>query len=110
MVDEPPGGQEFQASQAGPSKAKVTMPLEPFLVDLADTLQAFRVPPLASGVVTKVDGSRNFAGIFNQLCTPRQSISYLTTGPRVPGELELATRRRLVGFLFNPENGPVLRQ
>ncbi len=35
MVDEPPGGIEAQAGQT-PSKHRVNMPLEPFLVNLAD--------------------------------------------------------------------------
>jgi flagellar FliL protein len=35
MVDEPPAGKEAQASQAS-AKNRVSMPLEPFLVNLAD--------------------------------------------------------------------------
>ncbi len=73
--------------------------------NLANTLQGFGGLPLASCIVTKVDESLEFAGIFNQLSTKGVPVSYLSTGQRVPEDIEQATRRRLVGLLLNPQNG-----
>lgn len=73
---------------------------------LNDALQGFGVLPLASGIVTKVDESCNFSAIFNQLCIRRLPASFLTTGQRVPEDLELASRRRLAGLLLEPRIGP----
>jgi flagellar biosynthesis protein FlhF len=73
--------------------------------NLADAIQGFQVQPLSSCIVTKVDESRDIVGVFNQLCTRQIALSYLTTGQRVPEDIELATRRRLAGLMLSTQNG-----
>ena len=70
--------------------------------NLADAFQGFSGMPLASCLVTKVDEGRDIVGVFNQLYKRGVAISYLTTGQRVPEDLELATHRRLAGLLLKP--------
>jgi flagellar biosynthesis protein FlhF len=70
--------------------------------NLADAFQGFSGMPLASCLVTKVDEGRDIVGVFNQLYKRGIAISYLTTGQRVPEDLELATHRRLAGLLLKP--------
>jgi len=72
--------------------------------DLADALQGFGILPLSSLMVTKVDESREFAGIFNLLGTHPVPVSFLSAGQRVPEDLEPASRRRLAGLLFDTKN------
>jgi flagellar biosynthesis protein FlhF len=73
---------------------------------LADALQGFGFLPLGSAVITKVDESRNIAGIFNQLALRGLPVSFVSTGQRVPEDLELANRRRLTGLLLKPQMCP----
>jgi flagellar biosynthesis protein FlhF len=70
--------------------------------NLADALQGFSEMPLSSCIVTKVDEGRDIVGVFNQLCQKRVAISFLTTGQKVPEDLELATHRLLAGLLLKP--------
>jgi flagellar biosynthesis protein FlhF len=70
--------------------------------NLVDAIQGFHLEPLASCIVTKVDEVRDIVGVFNQLCSRRLPFSYLTTGQRIPEDLELATRRRVAGLLLKP--------
>lgn len=72
--------------------------------NIAGAFQVFNVMPLASCIVTKVDEGRDIVGVFNQLCTRRVPLSYLTTGQRVPEDIEPATPRRLAGLLLRPDN------
>jgi flagellar biosynthesis protein FlhF len=71
--------------------------------NLADAFRGFNVLPLASGIVTKVDECPDIVGVFNQLCTRRVPVSYLTTGQRVPEDIELATHRQLAKLLLKPQ-------
>lgn len=74
--------------------------------NLADAFQGFKALSLASCIMTKLDESKDIVGVFNQLCTRRVPLSYLTTGQRVPEDLEPATRRRLAGLLLGPHYLP----
>jgi flagellar biosynthesis protein FlhF len=71
--------------------------------NLVDAIQGFHLEPLASCIVTKVDEVRDIVGVFNQLCSRRLPFSFLTTGQRIPEDLELASRRRLAGLLLKPQ-------
>jgi flagellar biosynthesis protein FlhF len=71
--------------------------------NLIDTFQGFHVVPPASCIVTKLDESRDIVGVFNQLCTRRVPLSYLTTGQRIPEDIEPATHRRLAGLLLGSQ-------
>ncbi|MFZ2087807.1 MAG: hypothetical protein WAU47_04460, partial [Desulfobaccales bacterium] len=71
--------------------------------NLADAFQGFKVP-LASCIVTKVDEGRDIVGVFNQLFRRGVPVSYLTTGQKVPEDLELASHRLLARHMFNLSN------
>ncbi len=67
---------------------------------MAAAIQAFGALPLSSLILTKVDESRDLGAAFNQLCHSRVPLSYLTTGQRVPEDLEPASPSRLVALLL----------
>lgn len=67
---------------------------------LALTIQAFGALPLASVLLSKVDETQDMAGCINQLCLSGLSVSYLTTGPRVPEDVEPATAARLASLIL----------
>jgi flagellar biosynthesis protein FlhF len=70
--------------------------------NIADAFQGFNLMPLASCIATKVDESRDIVGVFNQMYKRRVALSYLTTGQKVPEDLELANYRQLAGLLLKP--------
>jgi flagellar biosynthesis protein FlhF len=68
--------------------------------NLAAAIEGFSTEPLYFAIITKVDESRNISGLFNQLCRRRLPVAYLTTGQRVPEDIEPATRQRIVELLL----------
>jgi flagellar biosynthesis protein FlhF len=68
--------------------------------NLAAAITGFSKFRLNSLIITKVDESRDFSGLFNQLCSHRLPVSYLTTGQRIPEDLEPASRQRIVSLLL----------
>ena len=72
--------------------------------NLVDIFQGFHVVPPASCIVTKLDESGDIVGVFNQLCTRRVPLSYLTTGQRIPEDIESASHQRLAGLLLGPHS------
>jgi flagellar biosynthesis protein FlhF len=73
--------------------------------NLAAAIQGFSVVPLNSIIITKVDESQDFAGLFNQLCRHRVPVSYLTSGQRIPEDIEPASRQRIVALLLEYHQG-----
>ncbi len=69
--------------------------------NLADALRGFYSESLASCIITKTDEARDIVGAFNQLCGRRIPLSFLSTGQRIPEDLEPASRRRLVQLLLS---------
>lgn len=67
---------------------------------LQAALQALSRFPLRSLIITKVDENLDFSGVFNQLCLHRVPVSYLTTGPGIPEDIEEASRSRIVSLLL----------
>jgi flagellar biosynthesis protein FlhF len=56
--------------------------------------------PLESIIITKADECRDFSGLFNQLCRHHLPVSYLTTGPRIPEDMEPASKARILALLW----------
>jgi flagellar biosynthesis protein FlhF len=73
--------------------------------NLAAAITGFSRVSLTSLIITKVDESQDFSGLFNQLCCRDLPVSYLTTGQRVPQDIEPASRQRLVALLLAPHQG-----
>ena len=74
--------------------------------NLAAVIRGYSVLPISSYIIAKLDESRDFAGIFNQACQRRVPISYLTTGQRVPEDLELATKEKVIDLLLKRVSQP----
>jgi len=68
--------------------------------NLVNAIKRFGVLPLSSYIITKLDETNDFSGIFNQLCRHRVPVSYLTAGQRVPEDIELSSRRRVTELLL----------
>jgi flagellar biosynthesis protein FlhF len=68
--------------------------------DLAAAIEGFNSIPLHFAVLTKADEGRNISGLFNQLCHHRLPVAFLTTGQRVPEDIEEATRERIMELLL----------
>ena len=73
--------------------------------DLKLTIQHFRQVNIHSLIFTKIDETLNHGSMINQLLRFPHALSYLATGQRVPEDIELATHKRLLGFLFPSGNG-----
>ncbi len=75
---------------------------------IAATLQNFGVIPLTSVILSKVDETRNLVDSFNQLCLSGLPLSFLTTGQRIPEDLEPASGSRIAAWLMGAtgENSP----
>ncbi|MCZ6557948.1 MAG: flagellar biosynthesis protein FlhF [SAR324 cluster bacterium] len=69
--------------------------------DLTEITRRFNEIPLSGVVFTKLDESTAFGSMFNHAIRFKMPIAYLTTGQKVPEDMELATRERLVDLMLN---------
>ena len=69
--------------------------------DLNEITSRFSEIPLGGLVFTKLDESTVFGPIFNHAIRFKTPIAYLTTGQKVPEDIETATKERLVDLLLN---------
>lgn len=70
-------------------------------VDLKEITRRFGELPISSVVFTKLDESTTYGSLFNHVIRFKKPISFLTTGQKVPEDLEVATKERLVDLLLN---------
>lgn len=73
--------------------------------DLKQTIVHFDPIPLHSFIFTKIDETLTIGSVINQLLRFPYPLSYLGTGPQVPEDMELASPRRLLSFLFPSNHG-----
>ncbi len=73
--------------------------------DLRRTIVQFKPISLHSLIFTKIDETLTIGSVINQLLRFPYPVSYLGTGQQVPEDMELATPRRLLSFLFPSSNG-----
>ena len=69
--------------------------------DLTEITRRFNEIPLSGVVFTKLDESSTFGSLFNHAIRFKHPIAYLTTGQKVPEDIETATRERMVDLLLN---------
>ncbi len=70
--------------------------------DLELAVKRFRQAlPIKSYIFTKLDETEQYVPIFNQLLRSKAPLSYLTTGQRVPEDIELATKARMANLVLN---------
>jgi flagellar biosynthesis protein FlhF len=71
--------------------------------DLKQTIRHFHPLNVHSIIFTKVDETLSPGSMINQLLRSSLPVSYLGTGQRVPEDIEPASRKFLLSFLFTPE-------
>ncbi|MBI5584057.1 MAG: hypothetical protein HY892_09555 [Deltaproteobacteria bacterium] len=69
--------------------------------DLSSIIARFGCLPLESYVCTKLDETEALIPLFNQLVPQRRPLSYLTSGQRVPEDLEPATKSRIAQLIID---------
>jgi len=65
------------------------------------TIKKFDEIPLRGLIFTKLDEASSFGPLFNLAVKANLPLSYFTTGPRVPEDIEKATKIRLVDLILN---------
>jgi flagellar biosynthesis protein FlhF len=93
---------------------KAEVPLELHLLMSATTddacmiqaYQSYRNLPIDYISFTKIDEAVRFGSLYNLLLTYQKPVAYLTTGQRVPGDIEHATVSRLASLIVNKECYP----
>lgn len=69
--------------------------------DLTDITRRFGELPISSVLFTKLDESTTYGSLINHSIRFKMPIGYLSTGQKVPEDLEVATKERLVDLLLN---------
>jgi flagellar biosynthesis protein FlhF len=71
--------------------------------DMERTVEAFSVMPLNALLFSKVDETSSLGAAYTLACNCGLSLSYLTTGQRVPEDIEMVSEERLVRLLVGME-------
>ena len=56
--------------------------------------------PVKSYIFTKIDETEEYTPLYNQLIHSKHPLSYMTTGQRVPEDIELATKVRMANLVL----------
>ena len=67
---------------------------------LSDTGNQFGLLPIDRIIFTKLDESYVYGSMFNQLVRIKKPLSFLTTGQKVPEDIEIATKKRIVSLIL----------
>ncbi|MBI5810179.1 MAG: hypothetical protein HZB21_03195 [Deltaproteobacteria bacterium] len=67
---------------------------------LYESVRAFGCVPIDSLIFTKLDETGVYGQILNAMAFAKRPAAYLTTGQRVPEDIEHATRERLTNFFI----------
>ena len=69
--------------------------------DMNEVTRKFGCMAIDSIIFTKLDESASYGSLFNHAIRFKKPLSYLTLGQKVPEDLEVASRERLVDLLLN---------
>ena len=69
--------------------------------DMNEVTRKFGCIPIDSIIFTKLDESATYGSLFNHTIRFKKPLSYLTLGQKIPEDLEIASRERLVDLLLN---------
>jgi flagellar biosynthesis protein FlhF len=72
-----------------------------------DTIRRYQSLPIHKIIMTKLDETSRFGSMFTLLSQAGIPVSYLSAGQRVPEDLEIATRPRLVDLVVGSQPAPV---
>jgi len=70
---------------------------------MIEAYRSYRKLPIDYIAFTKIDEAVRFGSLYNLLLTYQKPVAYITTGQRVPGDIEHATVGRLAGLIVNKE-------
>jgi len=70
---------------------------------MIEAYRSYRKLPIDYIAFTKVDEAVRFGSLYNLMLTYQKPVAYITTGQRVPGDLEFATVNRLAGLIVKKE-------
>jgi len=104
-----PRDEAYIESMAGLCKTDVPLELHLLIganVDdesMIEAYRSYRKLPIDYLSFTKVDEAVRFGSLYNILVTYQKPVAYLTTGQRVPGDIEAATVNRLAGLIVKKE-------
>jgi len=73
--------------------------------DFNRILDRFSVIPIDSLIFTKLDESSEYGDLLNQLIRTKIPVSYFTSGPQVPEDIEVATLEKLVDRIWVRKKG-----
>lgn len=98
---------QFQVKELK-SFLRQSFPIEVYLVmsitHKEDTLSAignqFGLLPIDRIIFTKLDESYTYGSMVNQLFKIKKPLSYLTTGQKVPEDIEIATKERIIPLIL----------
>lgn len=65
-----------------------------------DTIRRYQALPIHKIIMTKLDETSRFGSMYNMLSHAGIPVSYLSAGQRVPEDLDVATRPRLVDLVL----------
>ncbi len=68
--------------------------------DMNDMIDRFSVIPIDSLLFTKIDETERYGALFSAMGRKRKPVSYLTTGRRVPENIEVATAKRFTALVL----------
>ena len=85
-----------------------SLPVEIYLVmsithkenNLSAVCHQFGFLPIDRIIFTKLDESYTYGSIINQLFRGKKPLSYLTTGQKVPEDIEIATKERIISLML----------
>ncbi|HNP59589.1 MAG TPA: flagellar biosynthesis protein FlhF [Nitrospirales bacterium] len=75
-----------------------------------ETIRRYQSVPIHKLIITKLDEVSMGGGLYNVLSQTGLPVSYLSAGQRVPEDLEVATRTRLVELAWGQSPGQVLQE
>ncbi len=74
--------------------------------DFNRILDRFRAIPIDSLIFTKLDESSEYGDLLNHLIRTKIPVSYFTSGPQVPEDIEVATLEKLVDRIWVQKKRP----
>ena len=106
-----PGRSHLNTSQVKELREleRVGVPIETHLLlssntktsDLDEMIDRFSIIPIHSLLFTKVDETRTHGHLFSAMRYRGKPLSYITTGQRVPEDIEVATPKRVAELVMN---------
>ena len=69
--------------------------------DMNEVTRKFGSMPIDSIIFTKLDESATYGSLFNHAIRFKKPLSYLSVGQKIPEDIEIASKERLVDLLLN---------